>query len=289
MTPEALEAVRTKLADAVPAPSFADAAQQATSSAMQSQALQTATNMGLGAAGVGMGARGLVGIYNLLRRNMRPPRTKPLGPVMIDVPVPRKEKRADAAPAPSAISKFLSGGSATTQAGVPWAIPAAVAAGGVGLYGGWKGMDAILDHRRKAMLQEELDKARTDYDTALFAQYDNPKTAAERVAVGLDKLYDALQDQEKSANLANLGGMGLGAYGTVAGVSGTMAALTAYAATKKRQQAELLRKAQASRLRRMYAAQPTPLYARPLETAGAATPGAETDQFDDGTMTDVAL
>lgn len=55
----------------------------------------------LAGAGAGVGARGLVGLYNLLKRNLAPPKPILTGPAIIDVPFPAKveeEEKLAAAP-----------------------------------------------------------------------------------------------------------------------------------------------------------------------------------------------
>lgn len=175
---------------------------------------------------------------------------------------------------------FIQGDQATTAAGIPWAIPAGLAAGLGGLYGGWKLTDKILDARRKAELKGELDSAQTEYEQALMDEYKHQgKTASDStVAAELDKLYDQFLILEKNAGLSDMasaaidpttytnaaGALG-GAYGLYGLTSGAVTAALVYNHFKKRQESELLRRAQSARRRKMYESQPSPLYAEPVQ------------------------
>ncbi len=174
---------------------------------------------------------------------------------------------------------FLQGDQAVTPAGIPWAIPAGLAAGLGGLYGGWKVADKLLDSRRKAELEGELESAQTEYEQALMNEYKNKgKTASDSsAAVELDRLYDQFCALEKTAGFSELASAAIdpttytnaagaltGAYGVGALGSGAITAALVYNHFKKRQESELLRRAQSARRRKMYESQPSPLYAEPV-------------------------
>jgi hypothetical protein len=227
-------------------------------------------NIGLTALGLGAGARGIMGLYNLMRRQQGP-KTRSVMPVPVDVPYPTKQKQA------FDIGQFFKGDYANSYAEIPWAIPAATAAGVGGLAGGWSMLDGILDQRRKGRLDTDLEKARSDFDQALLAQYDKPKTAAAELANELDKLYDnavAASKTEKAASgiagpAGALTGMGL----TIGGLGAVATAMAVYNAVKKRNTDSLLESAQKRRQRANFRANPTQLWARPTPVEVQA-PGA---------------
>ncbi len=75
---------------------FAKQADPALDAANFSLAMQSAGNMGLAGFGVGAGARGMVGLWNMLKRNVNPPKLKYPGAVLTTVPIPvddEEEKR----------------------------------------------------------------------------------------------------------------------------------------------------------------------------------------------------
>jgi len=81
---------------------------------------------------------------------------------------------------PQSASDLAWGSQAQTPAGIPMFWPLMLAAGGGGLYGGYKLVDVLLDARRKAETQSKLDTAEDRYtdllkqsvDTQLEAELD---------------------------------------------------------------------------------------------------------------------
>lgn len=129
-----------------------------------------------------------------------------------------------------------------------WAALAALGAGGLGLYGGSKAVNAVVKHKKKKDSQAEIDDARNAYYAALLGM--DKKSAA------LDDVYDSLQEKKalgvgditnffgttipQSAHaLALIGALGGGLYG----------GKKMYDWTKARAEGENLRKAQASKAR----------------------------------------
>ncbi len=171
------------------------------------------------------------------------------------------------------VADFLSGGSATTKAGIPWYGPAMLAAGMGGLAAGWKGVDSVLDHRRKRERGQELEAARQDFHDALMSQYDKPlagvgpaKTAAdakpmEKVGAELDRLFD--QFEKAAATLGDLGGQLTGGYGMYAGLAGLMTGALVYDKARKRQRRAILDKAMQRRDRRKFNVSPPEIQAVP--------------------------
>jgi hypothetical protein len=279
-------------------------------------------HMGMAALGVGVGARGLVGLYNMLKRNISPTRVNYPGAIMTSIPVPvgpsededkRKRKFASDGSAwnpmtyihkgldmlpgqtPSAASSKsgfqLMGDGPVTNYQNDWRYPMGMmAAGGLGLYGGWKGVDALLNRRRKSDTDSEMEDARGDFEKAMLESYAKPrkpsgfaapekvaqdKTAGEKLGEVLDQLYDKLQPQlSKTADwtmfspdtVQRMGGAYLGYYAL------PTAALTGkilYDKAKKTNQATALQKAMGRRLRQQYTNQPSEIMAVPREVPTA--------------------
>jgi hypothetical protein len=163
----------------------------------------------------------------------------------------------------------------TTAGGVPWFYPAATLGVIAAFKGGWGLVDRILNTQRKSQANEELARAKGEFNQALLAEYPRHqrKTAAEAdpLAVALDELYD---EYVKTANWynpldwvsADTKGKALGSYLTYAGLTGLMAGSAAYEQAQKSSRRAILQKALAKRNRSMYAARPSEVFARPVRT-----------------------
>lgn len=245
---------------------FYNAVQEATSQQLRHQALGNLGTLAVVGAGVGAGSRGLLGLLQLAHRNSRKPEPTIPPPLAIDLPLAEQEEEKV-----GGVSDFMRGDYAQSIAGIPWAIPAHVAAGAGGLAGGWTLMDYLLDKRRKGELQSELDKAKGDYEVALS---NGMKTAEEgSLAADLDKLYDAVE--KRSSSFADMAGQATGMYGLYAGTSGLAGALMAYQWGKKRQRKALIEKALKERRRKRFQSQPSALYLRPGSVSAPGSLGQE--------------
>lgn len=180
---------------------------------------------------------------------------------------------------------FLDGDAATTKSGIPWYGPAMLLGGLGGLGVGWKGMDALIDARRKKQMEGELEQARTQFHDALMAQYDRPaklapglgKAAGDdtmvRVGRAIDALFvklgaaldrEAARPTEKAAlDLSNLAGQAVGGYGMYAGLSGLLTGALVYDKINKRSRRAVLEAALKKRQRRRFMQSPTEIYAQP--------------------------
>lgn len=273
--------------------SFQEALQNYYSQGLRSAALQKALGIGAAGMGVGLGARGLLGLLNLGKGNISP--EDPYGSSLIDLGEEEEEEKEAGVPKgglsfsssrltpeefeskykkkkkkrkrkssykKAGLMDFLKGQYAETTKGVPWAMPAAVGAGAGGLYGGWKLMDYVLDQRRKDKLDEDLENAKSEYEAALAG---SSKEAADgSLASDLDQLYDNISDygEKAAASWPELSGQAMGVYGTGAGVGALLMALLGYKQGKKKQRKSILARAQARKRREDYQRRPDPLYVR---------------------------
>lgn len=205
--------------------------------------------------GVGAGARGLVGLQEMFRKR---PGVDPQSTIPETIPIvlPQQAQRAK-------LANDVFG--ARPDGGMNyWEYPTGLAAGTGGLMGGWKLMDWLMDKRRKASMQGELDRAQQEYQQALQDDVNAASVSKAASTDTLDTVYDRVQTLEKQGNsLADLlhgsGGLYLASLLAAGGLSG----LGVYSRVKSQQDAE-----DANRRRRLTRTSPQPIMAVP------ATPNA---------------
>jgi len=166
----------------------------------------------------------------------------------------------------------------TRKTSIPWYRPAMALAGVGGLIGGWKGLDVVLDRRRQAERESELEDARKDFREALLSQYASPsqgKIAAESLTSGLGDLFDTLckmsedfeidrpAGEKVAFSLNDAAGSATGAYGTYALLSGLMTGALVYDKTRKRQRRALIESAMKRRQRKRFNTSPSEIIAVP--------------------------
>lgn len=267
----------------------AAAGQAAQTAAFRAAVRGEAVRAGLAALGVGAGARGLLGLYQLANRRGSAVDTKS-GPVETDLPYPvegRDDPRAVLGKRGLDLGGYLGGGSATKVENVPFRLPALVAAAGGGAALGWKGVDALLDAHRRRQRDQELEEAKAEFDRALLVQYDRPlprrpglKAAADRgAAIGadLDAAFDAFAaayakraaaGQTLLDRAADASGPAAGLYLTYAGLAGLLSGGVTYDQLRRRSRQAVLTKALKDRQRRDFLAQPPEIRATPVPVAG---------------------
>ncbi len=236
---------------------------------LASKGTQDIMNVGLAGLGAGAAVRGGIGLLNLFHRATDPPAPKYPGAIVTPVPFP-VEDDDDEKPAPGMGTKqaFI-----TDKANFPWYIPGVMAAGGLGLYGGWKGVDALLNKRRQKDLDEETGIAKQDFEDALLSSYSRPrtsvKTAGAELGDLLDQLFDkAVEKQAFSMNPLNWmsddtkGAIG-GVYGAYALGMGGLAGYLAYQKANKGSNRNVLDAAMNQRMRRAYNQRPSEVLAVP--------------------------
>lgn len=254
----------------------AAATQQAVASNLKQDAMSDIGRLALATAGVGAAGRGAVGLYNMFKRSMRP-KKKPSNQLSLPYPVAPEK-------AGSYLGDLAKGDVATTKSGIPWYGPAMMMAGLGGLGAGWKGVDHVLNKRRARERDNDLSAARQEFHDALMGQYTQPltgttppsKTASdakpmEKVGAALDVLFDHFttvitkldERLEKTGNLNDLAGAGLGMYGMYAGLAGLGTGALVYDKARKRQRRAVLEKAIQRRDRRKFNVAPPEITATP--------------------------
>lgn len=247
---------------------------------IRQRAIQNAIRTGLLAFGGGLALRGVSGLTNLHRRNRRQRKPSVHSPVIIEYPVTDKTANdlttlegwtQGAKDLADNFTGFLAGEKATTPASWPLAIPLAAGAGSLGLYGGYRLADWLMDKRRKQELEDEYQAARRDYEAALAEK------PASELGRTLDTLFDRLAgyvewDKTASTKEAQTGWDALG-YASGLGLTGLGAlalgtgALT-YNLLKKQTRPEVLRKARLRQRRQEAYRSPAPLLVLPSHQPG---------------------
>lgn len=276
MTPEALDTVRS----AIKQSNISDDMQADYSAQLKKETLNRIGKFILAAGGIGLGARGLLGVGQALRRNIVEPSISSPDLVPVEIPIPKRKKpeveefkaAGILSNATDYIRKTLSGDEATIPAAIPYAMPLATLGGMGAAYGGWKAMDYLLDSRRKARLEKEKMRAKQELHDALLSEFSNEKASSSRSSLGrdLDRLYDLAEKQ--AINAYDVGGLTTGLYGTAAGLAALASAMAAYKYTKARNESELLKKTMKMRNRRVFAQQPSAILA---QIADDSTPDSE--------------
>lgn len=260
-----------------------DAARQAARSRLYSEASRDIQRLGLAGLGIGAAARGATGLAGLLRKNLN---TR-AQPAVVTLPYPVEEeegndkavrKKAADSPAAGVFRKLAASTfDITGKTAIPWYRPAMMLAGMGGLYGGWKGVDVVLDAQRKATREKELEEARQEFHDALFAQYDKPLRTGSRakqsddartsLCARLGGVFDAMekvaQAVKSGSRLGDLTGEAAGWYGTYAALSGLATGALVYEQARKRQRRRILDAAIKRRERHRYYTAPPEIVAMP--------------------------
>ena len=184
------------------------------------------------AGGVGMAGRGILGLRNALKtKATNAIDSGSWVPRQVKVPIVRQEEqdRRDVAMAPQSFPKAADAPLSTLttrlkQAGGPaepnlleklisgiatkmpdsvapnpaasyWSVPAMVAGGGAGLYGGWKLVDHFMNKAHDSELDDSLSQSKKDYQQAVSEQFGSlePKFAS------LDAVYEKRAELAKEA------------------------------------------------------------------------------------------
>ena len=260
--------------------------------ATQLDALRQVLGIGLTGLGVGGGVRSIQGLRDMFARIGAKPRRNPRAAVVsLNVPttegIDKQAGDEDAANPVELAARvglgglgslipswpkgttgdFLMGRMNATHTAKPWFLPLALGAAGGGLMGGYRAMDAGLDHLHKQDKDRELEDAKSEYRKALVEQYsaDHPniKTSSDSsLGADLHELYQLhkVGAFEKESLVDGLGTL-LGAYGAGALLVGGGTAAATYNWAKSRSPEERLANAIKQRERLRWATRPPEIYA----------------------------
>lgn len=246
--------------------------QEAQRAAMRSRALSDLARIGLVSAGVGAGWRGLKGLLNLGERNLRPREPSLFATKTISVPARREEKKEKQANLLTDPWNW----DVSTPTAHPLFMPAALATGGLGMYGGWKLTDKLLDRRRKQEIEEELENTRQEYEQALRGQ--------SKLGEALDRLCDLSEKTAAGMSANDWSGLAQGGLLSGLGLIGLGSGMTAYGLSKKRRPSEILREAKKRRARVRMRQVPPPLYVEVEESSVPDEDEQEGSPLDKGAL-----
>ena len=271
---------------------FVESANRAANINMRNEAARDIGNLGLSMLGIGVAARGATGLAGLLRKNLRRTAT----PTVMTLPYPvetdddedkKPRKIKTASPGQQTFRKVSF--EVTAKTALPWYRPAMLLAGMGGLYGGWKGVDAMLDSHRRTTREQELEEAKQEFHDALFQQYDKPLKSAPlpgkksaqdagmpSLCTRLGNIFDGLEKTaqliKEGSRIGDIGGEAAGWYGTYAALSGLATGALVYEQAKKRQRRAILDKAIKRRERHRYYTAPPEIVAMPEPVSSIKKP-----------------
>ena len=154
-----------------------------------------------------------------------------------------------------------------------WGVPAtyaAIPAGLAALYGGYKLTDYILDKRRKATSEGELESVKKDYEEALY-----DKKASADIDADFDLIAEhAISGSEKQADLFQGSAGFYGAYGILSALA---AGVPAYKFFKDRSKRVMIARALEARQEQRHGQGIRPIYA--YSSGGAAEAGEDDNKL----------
>ena len=190
----------------------------------------------------------------------------------------------------STIADWFAGRTHVNKLDKPWFIPAISAATLGGLYGGYTGLDSIMDKIHKRDREKELEDAKEEYRNALVEQYtpDSPaikRSSSNELQRDLDELYKLHKQATLGKTVNNTAGFGTGMYLTLAALLGGTTGLATYNWAKKNSPDQRLAEAIKQRERLRWATRPPEIYAitkpksvRINKTTPTYAPGSEEDE-----------
>ena len=277
----------------------------------RNKALRNIAGAGLVAGGGTVALRGLQGLWGLINRSGAPDGPSRTGIAALPIPVhtsPEEEEEEELYGEKVAAENYIK---SEPDDYASWYWPGMFAAALGGGYGGWKLSDQLFDQRRQEEVEDELEKAKQEFQTALTTHHTTPKVAAEKTAAQklgeeLDDLFcrlKSLEVQEKRADgpiqqTGNLLGSvltapgkaydwlthprtrekAMGAYGVYAIPSALATYLAAKGITDKYSRKKVLEKAVSRRKEKRHAKRPSELYAVPVAIPGLKAKGSDWDE-----------
>lgn len=227
-------------------------------------AVATTIKLLLSGAGAGAAMRGFSGLRRLMSPTVQ--NTAPTQTVEMPVTYPRSPK------SPKTTEKKAD---PTAARGIPWFLPATTLGMVAATYGGWKGVDAILDKQRRAKTDAELEDAKLEYEQSLLNSYGKRAEDAD-LDTALDAIFSkfgedpetdwwsAINSGASSLGVPNLPGMSAGALATLGIGSAGLGFHFMNDRMKKNSRRALLEKAIKERAHQRAVQQPAELYARPI-------------------------
>jgi hypothetical protein len=245
--------------------------------------------MALASLGAGAGFRGLQGMHNLIKRTggddedeKKKDKVTAYAPRPVETTIPVAKFGSDEAPASHIkqalfgvgdyIANLFSGKHATKPSDIPYYWVGMPTLGVGGLYGGYKGVDYLLDRQRREEQEEELESAREEFRRALQSRARAPKTASDAetdLGFQLDRLYDHIEKHAAFREKQAVMGQMAGAYSLYAVLSSLLTGVWMHEMTKKRGRRALLEHAQKKRLRQQFSVRPPEILAVPHEVGSA--------------------
>lgn len=216
----------------------------------KSQAAKTIARMLLMAGGAGMAARGYAGLTEYpVAKKRRTGR-------VVEMPVAYPEKRSDDA-------------KATSPYGISYFIPSMLVGAPLSFYGGWKGVDSLLNKQRKRQADKELEDAKAEYEASLLGAY--KQSAIQMLDAVFEKCgFDTVSKASDylAETFPNVPGAAKGLGLSYALLTAPLAYGLVDSAMKRNSKKELMLRAINERARRQAKMQPPELYAipTPVET-----------------------
>lgn len=228
--------------------------QQVHNTRLQSDAVKNVLKTMLVAGGLGAAVRGYTGLSGLAesKKRKKPER-------VVEMPVPYPEKQA----------LFGNDNSkATSMIGLDYFAPAMLLGAPLAAYGGWKGVDSILNTQREKEVDSDLERAKAEYEKALLGAYKKgTDESLDAAFAGYKQAADApsksVLGQMADYVSPNLTGAGTGLGLAYALATAPLGYHLVNKAMKKNSKRALLQKAIAERARRQAKSQPPEIYAVP--------------------------
>jgi hypothetical protein len=206
------------------------------------------------AGGVGAAVRGLSGLQDTATAKKVSPKR------VVEMPVPY----------PVNSEKKASNEDATSKIGLNYYMPSMLIGAPLAAYGGWKGVDALIQGHQRAEEDKRIEKSRKKYEKALLGAYkhateealDSAFTGMQKCANGESNPKSMLSGLLNSIS-PNLEGGIQGGLITTGLISAPLGYMIVNNAMKKNSQKVILQKALAERARRQALQQPPEIYAIP--------------------------
>lgn len=234
-----------------------------------SEALRKVLGVSLASLGVGAAGRGALGLYNLWRRNVSEPE-ETRAPEETSLPYPTRGVPKLAA---WSLKDFFGGDFASQPSQVPW-MGSAMLLGGLGsMAAGWKGMDAVLDARRRKELDAEQADAEQEFRDAMLSQYPQKQAGDHGLGRDLDRAFDGLEKaaegwlDQAATEASPMAGQAANLYSMYAVPAALVAGYAAFKASRGRRQRALIEQAVKNRRKRMADSRPSDLHVS-LEPVG---------------------